>query len=166
LPVQNSRLPAATGTSRIFNSSVPLSFKNTAQCCKCIRRGATFPLRVAVKNNSARLEGWFSASRGAGDPYSMASFRVNLWSNNAVVGSAVFAAEHRPNNNCTGQAGKEVIVKSNAPFSIPLQSIGTWQAIDEIRIYMQSYACIFGTNTITLSNLTLVVESASVAAAR
>jgi len=86
--------------------------------------------------------------------------------NKVVVGSAVFAAEHRPNNNCTGQLGNEVIVKSNAPFSIPLQSIGNWQTIDEIRIYLQGYACTNGTNAVTLSDLTLVVEPARAAAAR
>lgn len=142
--------PAGTGISLT-------SVSNTAMCCKCIRRGKSIRI-PPVKNRNTLLQGWFSAARGASDPYSLGSIRVDLLSNNARVGTATFAAEHRPNNNCVGEPGKEIILESGAPFSIPLQSLSTtdWQQVDEIVIYLQGYACVSGTNTVTLSNLRLV----------
>jgi hypothetical protein len=85
------------------------------------------------------------------------SVRVDLLSKKALVGSVTLVAEHRENNNCFGLPSKEVILKSGAPFSISLQSMSIldWREIDEITIYLQGYACISGTNAVTLSNLTL-----------
>jgi hypothetical protein len=133
------------------------SASNTADCCKCVRRGTTVRLPAPVTNKGLLLQGSFTATRGPRDPYSVGSVRVDLLSKKALVGSVTLVAEHRENNNCFGLPSKEVILKSGAPFSISLQSMSIldWREIDEITIYLQGYACISGTNAVTLSNLTL-----------
>jgi WD40 repeat protein len=141
-----------SGTGLLFGSA-----SNTADCCKCVRRGTTIRLPAPVTNKGLLLQGSFTATRGARDPYSVGSVRVDLLSKKALVGSVTLVAEHRENNNCFGLPSKEVILKSGAPFSISLQSMSIldWREIDEITIYLQGYACISGTNAVTLSNLTL-----------
>ncbi len=78
------------------------SSSNTFGCCSCIRRSREYPLGFALNTvtSGPRLQGFYDASRGLGDTFSIASIRVELVSTGFVAATQVFATEIRPNNNC------------------------------------------------------------------
>jgi hypothetical protein len=99
----------------------------------------------------------FAARRDAA-PYSVGSMRVELFRNGTRLGTRVYAAENRPNNNCAGASERpEQVLRSGAAFNVPLAPLAPAGAtFDEIRIHLQGYGCGPSNQSVGVSQLAVV----------
>ncbi len=132
---------------------------NDMQCCTCTRRSKRFPMGRVFDTSRTVLRGWFEASRGPNDPYSVASAQVDLLFRGTRVASAVFAAENRPNNNCAGSSQRpERLLKNGSDFSVPLSSLKSAGEFDEVELHLQGYGCGPATNAVILADVRVEEE--------
>lgn len=133
---------------------------NSVACCTCTRRSKVFPLGTVLNSDNASLQGWFQATRGPVDLYSVASMQIDLYRSGSRVGFNVYAAENRPNNNCALKL-PETLLPSPGVFNIALSTISPHTQFDQIVIHLQGYGCGLAGNSIAVAALSLVNQSSS-----
>jgi hypothetical protein len=149
--------PAEAAFGAVSGTSVVLMSQSMGvSCCTCTARTRSY-LLPTLRAATARLRGVFAAARD-GAPYSVASMRVELFRNGSRLGTRIYAAENRPNNNCAGSSERpELLLRSGAAFDVPLAALAPAGAsFDEIRIHLQGYGCGSSFQAVGIAQLTVV----------
>jgi len=127
-------------------------------CCTCTRRSKSFPLHTVLNTSNSHIRGYFVTRRGAKDPYSLASMRIDLYRKGVEVAKRLYAEENRPNNNCAGSSELPAALLLPPLFNVALSSIAPGIQFDEVRIRLNGYACETGTNYLWLANVQILVQ--------
>jgi hypothetical protein len=81
--------------------------------------------------------------------FSQPNLLIELFFSGTPTLAQYVKTEERENNNCLG-SNEALIVSSGQRFEVPLFAGGF--PVDELRVHLQGYACVDGTNSITLDN--------------
>jgi hypothetical protein len=126
---------------------------NSAQCCSCAARTRSWSTDyLDTTANATRFQGtWFAATRDM-TTFTVATMRVELLLDGVVVANQIFG-ETRASNNCAG--GQPVVaLASGSAFDIAMDPVfGPNVVFNQVRVSLMTYACVNGTNSITVSGL-------------
>jgi formylglycine-generating enzyme required for sulfatase activity len=146
--------PRETFFGRPEKAASPMIELRTASsdvmCCQCASRTRSIPMNRTLRARDAYLYGVFQTDRGPSDTFSVASMQIDLNLRGSRQGSAVFASENRPNNNCAGTDQRPEKLLKGA-FSSQILSMIADVEFDEILVRLQGYGCGPASNRVAIA---------------